>query len=128
MHTYKNTRVCIYWLCVYMHVLSKKPTHVWFNPCMSHMCEMRVPFKLWVICTISNNFNCMCVCYLIYSFILLDNPKMMLFYHQMMTMFLQVSHYLKFLFCLIKQFQLHMYVVHSHIPLLYCMYTLFMYT
>ena len=35
-----------------MHVLSKKPTHVWFTPRVSHEDHTHGPFKLWVICTV----------------------------------------------------------------------------
>ena len=31
-----NKRVCNYCVCVYTCVLSKKPTHVWFTPRVSH--------------------------------------------------------------------------------------------
>ena len=39
-------------MCIYMCVLSKKPMHVWFTPHVSHSCDMCVPFKLWMICTV----------------------------------------------------------------------------
>ena len=49
MQTCKNMCVCKYYMCVYTLVLSKKPTCVWF---MSHMCDLHVLFKLWVIFTV----------------------------------------------------------------------------
>ena len=39
-------------MCVYTHVLSKKPTRVWFTPRVSHLYNTYGPFKLWVICTV----------------------------------------------------------------------------
>ena len=41
-----------YCVCVYTRVLSKKPTHVWITPPLSHACDMHVLYKIWVICTV----------------------------------------------------------------------------
>ena len=60
MHTGKNTHKCKYCVCVCTCVLPKKPTHVWFTPRVSHVCDTCRPFKLWVICTVielSNTYN-----------------------------------------------------------------------
>ena len=37
---------------MYMRMLSRKPTRMWFTPHISHSCDMCVLFKLWVICTV----------------------------------------------------------------------------
>ena len=60
-----------YYMYMYTHVLSKKPIHVWFTLCMSHMCHTCGSFKLWVIYTILVTTQALMLC-LIYAHSPLD--------------------------------------------------------